>query len=114
MAVVVLLGSIMISNPEMSTLVAEFGRKYMWWQPVGDAAFTQDRIIAQAMDLGTYEDILLLEKVLGAPRLLEVMVGAQPGWLSARSREFWRGRLSHATGAALPDRAPRRSFDAAV
>jgi hypothetical protein len=94
--------------------LAEFGRKYLWWEPVDGRPHSQDRIIAQTMNLGTYDDILTLERLVGKPRLVEIMLRAEPGWISDRSWEFWRGRLSFATGAAIPDKAPRRSFHAAV
>lgn len=104
----------MTSNHQSNSSVAELGRKYLWWKPVGDVPFSEDRIIAQTMDLGTYDDILSLERLVGRPRLVAVMLHAQPGWLSSRSWEFWRGRLSRATGAPIPQQAPRRSFDAAA
>jgi hypothetical protein len=94
--------------------IAEFGRKYLWWKPPGGQSHSDDRIIAQTMNLGTYDDILLLEQTVGKPRLAEIMLHAEPGWISDRSWEFWRGRLSFATGAAIPDAAPRRAFDAAM
>jgi hypothetical protein len=81
-----------------------------WWEPVGGQPHSEDRIIAQTMNLGTYDDILLLEQTVGKSRLVEIMLRVEPGWISDRSWEFWRGRLSFATGAAIPDKAPRRSF----
>jgi hypothetical protein len=29
-----------------SGLIAELGRKYIWWQPIGDAPHAQERVIA--------------------------------------------------------------------
>ena len=104
----------MLTNEHVRQTIAEFGRKYMWWKPVGDEPHSETRIIAQTMNLGTYSDILLLEETVGAAGLVETMRHAQPGWFSARSWEFWRGRLSFATGAVIPDHPPRRSFDAAA
>ena len=95
-------------------IIAEFGRKSLWWEPVGGQPHSDDRVIAQTMNLGTYDDILVLEQTVGKSRLVEIMLRAQPGWISDRSWEFWRGRLSFATGAAIPDKAPRRAFDAAM
>jgi hypothetical protein len=95
-------------------IIAEFGRKYLWWKPVGNQPHSDDRIIAQTMNLGTYDDILALERAVTASRLVNIMLNAQPGWFSGRSWEFWRGRLSYATGAAIPDQPPRRSFHAAT
>lgn len=95
-------------------LIEKLGRKYLWWRPVDGRPFSEDRVIAQIMNLGTYDDILLLETSIGRPRLIEIMLHAQPGWFNDRSWEFWRGRLSFATGAMIPAEAPRRAFDAAT
>jgi hypothetical protein len=62
------------------------------------------------MNLGTYHDILLLEEAVGKARLLEVMLRAEPGWINDRSWEFWRGRLSFATGVSVSKKGPRRAF----
>jgi hypothetical protein len=94
--------------------IAGFGRKYLWWKPVGGQPFSEDRIIAQTMNLATYDDILLLERTVDNAHLIKIMLHAEPGWFSDRSWEFWRGRLSFATGVAIPDEAPRRAFDAAI
>jgi len=102
----------MITNDVSRETIAEFGRKYLWWEPVGDRPHSEDRIIAQTMNLGTYDDILLLEQTVGKPRLVEIMLHAEPGWINDRSWEFWRGRLSLAAGAAIPNEGPRRAFHA--
>jgi hypothetical protein len=104
----------MTTNDVSTTAIAEFGRKYLWWRPLGGQSHSDDRIIAQTMNLGTYDDILLLEETVGRARLVEIMLRAEPGWISDRSWEFWRGRLSFATGVAIPNKAPRRAFDAAM
>jgi hypothetical protein len=100
----------MTSDDVSGQTIAEFGRKYLWWKPPGGQPHSEDRIIAQTMNLGTYDDILLLERTLGKARLMDIMLHAEPGWINDRSWEFWRGRLSFATGAAIPDKAPRRAF----
>jgi hypothetical protein len=100
----------MATNPVSTDVIAEFGRKYLWWEPVDGQPHSEARIIAQTMNLATYDDILLLEETVGTARLLEVMLRAEPGWINDRSWEFWRGRLSFKTGAAIPNEAPRRAF----
>ncbi|HEV7877384.1 hypothetical protein [Bradyrhizobium sp.] len=104
----------MATNDTAQQTIAEFGRKYLWWEPVGGQPHSEDRIIAQTMNLGTWDDILVLEQTVGQSRLIEIMLRAEPGWINDRSWEFWRGRLSFATGAAIPDKAPRRSIHAAA
>jgi hypothetical protein len=95
-------------------IIERLGRKYLWWKPIDGGPHPEERIIAQIMNLGTYEDILLLEQAVGQARLAEVMHRAAPGWIGERSWEFWRGRLSFGVGAALPAKPPQRSFDAAT
>lgn len=92
----------------------ELESKYFWWEPVGAQPRSDDRILAQAMNLASFADVRRLESVLGRRRLAEVMLGAAPGWFSDRSWEFWRGRLSLSSVQAIPEEPPRRSFDAPV
>jgi hypothetical protein len=104
-------------NPSVASslpkdLASELERKFFWWEPVSQRS--DARILAQAMDLASFEDVRLLEKSLGHDRLAEAMLGAEPGWISERSWEFWRGRLARATGRAIPEAPPRRSFDAGL
>jgi hypothetical protein len=93
-------------------LAAELESRFFWWEPIGLQPRSHARILAQAMDLASFGDARRLEKTLGPYRLAEAMRSAEPGWISERSWEFWRGRLALATGQALPDAPPRRSFDA--
>jgi hypothetical protein len=104
----------MAGNDVSAAIIEEFSRKYLWWEPIGGEPFSEDRVIAQTMNLGTYDDILLLEQTVGRPHLVGIMRRAEPGWLSDRSWEFWRGRLSFATGEAIPHKPPRREFHAAT
>jgi hypothetical protein len=64
------------------------------------------------MCMAGFEEIRRLEQTLGYDLLAETMLRAEPGWIDERSWEFWRGRLTRATGRAIPDAAPARSFDA--
>jgi len=87
-------------------------RKFFWWEPVGVEPRSDARILAQAMDLAPFEEVRRLEAELGPHRLVEAMFSAEPGWISERSWEFWRGRLARATGAPIPEAPPQRSIDA--
>lgn len=93
-----------------AVLASELERKYFWWEPIGSRPRSDARILAQAMEFASFEDVRRLETALGHERLAEAMLSAQPGWISERSWEFWRGRLG-ASGGAIPESPPRRSFD---
>jgi hypothetical protein len=93
-------------------LAAELESRFFWWDPVGLQPRSHARILAQAMDLASFADVRRLEKALGPHRLVEAMLDAEPGWISERSWEFWRGRLALVTGQTMPDAPPRRSLNA--
>lgn len=93
-------------------LAQDLEKKFFWWDPVGSQPRSNARILAQAMEFGSFSDIRQLESAVGADLLADLMLNAEPGWLSDRSWDFWRGRLALATGRTIPEEAPRRSFDA--
>ena len=97
-----------------SDLAVEFERRYFWWQPVGAQERPVARILAQAMELGSFEDVRRIERAVEPQQLVDFMLHAEPGWFSEKSWEFWRGRLSAATGRLIPDHPPRRSLHAAT
>ena len=92
--------------------LSELERKFFWWEPVGSQPRSEARIVAQAMNMGGFDEIRRLEQVLGHDHLVETMLRAEPGWIDDRSWEFCRGRLMRATGRKIPDEAPVRVFDA--
>jgi hypothetical protein len=93
-------------------VLSELETKFFWWEPVGSQPRSAARIVAQAMSLASFDDVRRLERMLGADILVETMLNAEPGWIDERSWEFWRGRLTRATGRGIPNASPRRSFDA--
>ena len=97
---------------DRSALLAEFASRYIWWRDAEPPS--EDRIIAQVMNLGIYDDVRRLEAAYASEVLHAVMLRAQPGWISPRSWNFWRARLSGAAREAIPEAPPRRSFLDAV
>jgi hypothetical protein len=91
-------------------VLPELEAKFFWWEPVGSQPRSGARILAQAMSFASFEDVRQLERMLGADILVETMLNAEPGWIDERSWEFWRGRLTRATGRGIPNTSPRRSF----
>jgi hypothetical protein len=89
-------------------LLADLAARYIWWRDAQPPS--EDRIIAQVMNLGTYDDVGRLEASYAPQELRAVMLRAQPGWISARSWSFWRARLARAGGGCLPEAPPRRRF----
>ena len=101
-----------LENSLPNDFASELENKFFWWEPVGSQPRSKARILAQAMNFAPFKDVLRLERELGPSNLALAMLGAEPGWINDRSWEFWRGRLELATGQAIPEEPPRRSFNA--
>ncbi len=99
---------------EREHLLAALAPTYVWWQLEGSPEERCRRILAQVMNLGTYDDIRAVERLFAAGELAAVMKLAEPGWLTPRSWDFWRGRLGFSTEHDVPEAPPARRFDAEV
>jgi hypothetical protein len=84
-------------------------RKYVWWKPADEAGRDQERLVAQVMNLGTYDDIQLVAAKLGEDYLRGVLKGAEAGSFGERSWAYWHYRLGLARPGRVPP-LPRRSF----
>lgn len=83
--------------------------KYVWWKTPDDAASLPDRVIAQVMNIGDYEDVQTLAKLVGDDRLRDVVAHAQAGQFAERSWAYWHYRLALAKLGEVP-RLPVRKF----
>jgi hypothetical protein len=86
-------------DPLMARTLA---KKYLWWQTPDEAARDQQRLVAQVMNMGTFDDVRFVETQLGAEYLRRVLKHALPGHFDPRSWTYWHYRL----GLAKPDRVP--------
>ena len=68
-----------------------------------------ERVMAQVMDIGDYEDVQKLVKQFGDEVLINVLTQAQAGQFSPRSWAYWHYRLGLATIDTLPA-LPARKF----
>lgn len=66
-----------------------FVKKYLWWwspeAPIEDI----HPLIAQVMDIGTFEDVQKLRQLAGDDALRQALKEARPGEFSPRSWEYW-------------------------
>lgn len=82
--------------------------KYVWWKAPGEAALMPERVIAQTMNMGDYDDLLALSEQLGDDRLRRVLRHAEIGQFNERSWAYWHYRLGMAKPGALPPLPKRR------
>lgn len=92
--------------------LARWAARYIWWKSVPDALRYPDRIIAQVMNIGDYDDLLALIAIFGEVALREVVRHAEPGEFNERSWAYWHYRLGLVpleASAPIPP-LPTRSF----
>lgn len=86
-------------SPDLLKLAA----KYVWWNPPDQVVKNQiDRLVANVMELGTWEDSNRLLAAVGSERFVSVLRSPPPGVISARSLAFWHCRLGLAGDPPKP------------
>src|SRR3546814_104959 len=74
--------------------LVKLSAKYIWWNPPEYVLEHQlDRLTANVMELGTWEDANRLLAAVGPQRFISVLKSPPPGVLSAKSLAFWHYRL---------------------
>lgn len=64
---------------EQSTLLRELARKYVWWKTPDEALQFPQRVIAQVMNIGDYDDVLALCNEQSESVLTQVLMAAEAG-----------------------------------
>ena len=88
-------------DPSDHPLLERFAAKYVWWKTPDEALRQPDRVVAQVMNIGDYEDVLDLVEQMGEDELRRVLTQAEIGQFNERSWTYWHYRL----GLARPDQA---------
>jgi hypothetical protein len=67
-----------------------------------------ERVLAQVMDLGDFDDVQALSRAVGEDRLREVLIRAEAGWFRPRSWAYWHHRLGLTEAGSVPPLPVRR------
>jgi hypothetical protein len=84
-------------------------RRYVWWKDPHDALRDRHHLIGQVMTLGTLEDCVWLEEVLGREELAAAVKEPAIGVFTPRAWHYWHYRLGLAeTECDIPALPTRR------
>ncbi len=86
----------------------QLANKYVWWKTPDEAVCMPERVIAQVMNIGDYEDVRALSSQVGDDVLRKVLLQAQGGQFSRRSWAYWNYRLGLASVDGVPAMPVRR------
>jgi hypothetical protein len=76
--------------------------RYVWWKTPDEAMEFPDRVAAQVMNLGTFEDLTAMVEATGEDYLRGVLDRAGAGQLDERSWHYWHYRLGLARYGTKP------------
>ena len=96
---------------DISSLLNHLASTYIWWKTPEEALRYPDLLLAQVMDIGTFEDIQNLVRLLGEERLASVLRHAEPGWFRPQSWAYWHYRLGLTQPSENLPPEPRQRFD---
>jgi hypothetical protein len=83
-------------------ILREVARKYLWWKSPEEALAYPERIVAQVMDIGDFDDVQQVAAIVGDDILRAILTNAEPGQFTPRSWTYWHYRL----GMAAPGQVP--------
>ncbi len=90
--------------------LAHLAAKYIWWKTPDEALETPERVLAQVMNIGDFDDVQQLASLVGMDALRNVIRHAQAGQFDHRSWAYWHYRLGLASVDQVPP-MPQRRFD---
>jgi len=82
--------------------------KYIWWKAPDEALAHPERIVAQIMNIGDYDDVRTLFKLADEEYLRAVLQGAEAGEFNERSWAYWHYRLGVSELGEVPALPQRR------
>ena len=84
--------------------LTQLARRLIWWKPPEESLRSPERVIAQVMALGTWDDIELAKREWGIGALRSVLATPPPGVFDRRSWNYWHVIFDIAPVPELPVR----------
>ena len=88
--------------PANRALFRRLAGKYIWWKSPAQALRRPERIAAQVMNIGDYDDVQDLVCATDKAFLQGVLRNAEIGQFNARSWHYWHYRLDLADLGQVP------------
>ena len=88
----------------VESMLIPIARRLFWWLEPEAALADRRRFLAQVMTLGTWNDVLLVRRVLGEDVMRAVVDDPPPGVFDIRSWHYWNARFGRMPTPPLPRR----------
>ena len=81
-------------SEEREVFLSRAASRYIWWETVDSALVYPQKILAQVMNIGTWDDMCKLVELFPAKDLLDILNTSYIGQFNERSWRFWHNRFS--------------------
>jgi len=95
-------------NAVIEPRMLDLSRRSVWWLEPEEALEYPQRVIARIMDMGTFEDIHELVRIIGEDALRETLKNAEAGQFRTRSWSYWQYLLNGLADETLPPMPMRK------
>jgi hypothetical protein len=85
--------------------------KYVWWKTPDESLRFPQRVIAQVMNIGDYNDVQAMVRDQTELALTQTLLAAEAGQFSPKSWSYWHYRLGLCQIDKVPA-LPSRKFEA--
>ena len=89
---------------QLNSELLRLAGRLIWWKPPAEAARDIPRLAAQAMILGTWDDVQTARKLFGADTFKRVLDNPPPGVFDERSWAYWNAVFGREPAPPLPKR----------
>ena len=89
---------------EAAERISDMAERLIWWQRAEETLRRPERLIAQAMAVGTGEDADRLEAIFRTEAMRRVLAAAPAGIFDARRWDYWHLRFGYRRTPPLPTR----------
>ena len=80
-------------SPSAFACLRKLAARYVWWKTPEEAMQYPQRVAAQVMNLGAWDDWVTMWKAVGDDHLRWALENAEAGQLDERSWHYWHYRL---------------------
>lgn len=94
-----------MADPQEAERLKDMAERLIWWQPAEQTLRRPERLIAQAMAVGTSQDTQQVEAIFGTEALRRVLAAAPAGIFDPRRWDYWHLRFGYSRTPPLPTRS---------
>lgn len=96
-------------TPEQTNFLYFAAKQYIWWKEPEKALKHPQKVLAQVMNIGVWDDVCKMSGVFSKEELRQVLLMAEAGQFSRKSWQYWNCILTNCSIDSIP-KPPTRAL----